>query len=165
LREPRGSDAPVLFDAYTQDAEVTRYMMWRPHTSLAQTASFVAACIRDWADGGRLPYILTLRDSPDRGIGVLDAKLRAHTIDIGYVIARPHWGNGLMPEAIRALTDAALGTSRFFRVQATCDVENRASARALEKAGFTREGRLERYIVHPNIQADPRPSFLYARCR
>jgi len=69
-----------------------------------------------------------------------------------------------MTEAIRAFTDAALRIPGIFRVQATCDVDNRASARALEKAGFSLEGRIERYMVHPNISSEPRPSFLYARC-
>jgi len=165
LREPRASDAVALFDAYTQDAEVTRYMTWRPHTSLAETESFIAGCVRDWASGARLAYILAFPDSPERAIGVLDARLRAHIVDIGYVLARAHWGQGLMPEAIGALAEAALSTPGLFRVQATCDVDNRPSARALEKSGFTREGRLERYIVHPNIGPDPRASFLYARCR
>jgi [ribosomal protein S5]-alanine N-acetyltransferase len=62
-------------------------------------------------------------------------------------------------------TDAALARPQFFRARATCDVENRPSARALEKSGCLREGRLERYIVHPNISPEPRACYLYARCR
>lgn len=69
-----------------------------------------------------------------------------------------------MSEAVAALADTALERG-FFRVQASCDVENRPSQRTLEKAGFVREGRLERYIVHPNISAEPRGCFMYAKCR
>jgi ribosomal-protein-alanine N-acetyltransferase len=53
----------------------------------------------------------------------------------------------------------------FHRVQATCDIENAGSFHALEKAGFVRERRLERYTVHPNLSTEPRPCFMYARCR
>jgi RimJ/RimL family protein N-acetyltransferase len=53
----------------------------------------------------------------------------------------------------------------FHRVQATCDVENTGSWRALEKAGFVREGRLERYTIHPNTDPEPRACYMYARCR
>jgi [ribosomal protein S5]-alanine N-acetyltransferase len=165
LREPRASDSSILFDSYTQDPEVARYMIWRPHTSLAETEEFIAGCVRDWSSGLRLPYVLTLRGAPGRAIGMLEARPRSHLLDIGYVLGRAHWGKGFMPEAIRALTDAALSTPGVFRVQATCDVDNRASARALEKSGFPREGRLERHTVHPNIDPEPRPCFLYARCR
>jgi ribosomal-protein-alanine N-acetyltransferase len=101
----------------------------------------------------------------ERAIGMLEARVGAHITDIGYVLARAHWGKGLMTEAVRALTDAALGSPEICRVQASCDVDNRASARVLEKSGFSCEGRLERYTIHPNIAAEPRPCFLYARCR
>ena len=36
-------------------------------------------------------------------------------------------------------------------VWAACDVENHSSARALEKAGLSREGILPQFSVHPNI--------------
>lgn len=165
LRAPRAADAGSLFEAYTQDIEVVRYLIWRPHTSLAETEQFIAGCIRDRPGGSRLPYVLAFRDAPARAIGMLEARPRAHLFDIGYVLSRALWGQGLMKEAIRAFTDAALRIPGIFRVQATCDVDNRASARALEKAGFSLEGRIERYMVHPNISSEPRPSFLYARCR
>jgi ribosomal-protein-alanine N-acetyltransferase len=108
--------------------------------------------------------VITLRDSRDP-IGMIEARMQNTTVDVGYVLARPRWGNGLMPEAIQALATAALSHHSIFRVQAFCDVENIASQRALEKAGFLREGRLERYMVHPNLSPDPRPCFMYARCR
>jgi RimJ/RimL family protein N-acetyltransferase len=47
------------------------------------------------------------------------------------------------------------------RVWATCDVENRASKRVLEKAGFAPKGRFERDVVRPNLSAEPRPSLLF----
>ena len=47
-------------------------------------------------------------------------------------------------------------------VWATCDVDNLASARVLEKAGFEREGRLHNWIVHPNIGPEPRDCYVYA---
>jgi [ribosomal protein S5]-alanine N-acetyltransferase len=81
------------------------------------------------------------------------------------VLSRAHWGRGLMPEAIRTLSADALSLAGVFRIQAICDAENRASARTLEKSGFVREGRLERYSVHPNIGHEPRPCLMYALCR
>lgn len=165
LREPRDSDAAALFAAYTQDIEVARYMVWRPHTALLETEGFIAQCRRDWADGLRQAYVLAVRENTSQPIGMLDARVSAHTVDIGYVLASACWGKGIMPEAVRALTGDVLSRPGFFRVQATCDVENRASARTLEKAGFVLEGRLERLLVHPNVSAEPRACFLYARCR
>ena len=70
-----------------------------------------------------------------------------------------------MPEAIAALSARILADEVFFRVQAFCDDENRPSQRALEKAGFTREARLARFAIHPNLSEEPRPCFMYARWR
>jgi RimJ/RimL family protein N-acetyltransferase len=49
-------------------------------------------------------------------------------------------GQGLGTEAQRILADWLFATTSVNRVEASTDVENLAEARALEKAGFTREG-------------------------
>ncbi|UTY59968.1 GNAT family N-acetyltransferase [Massilia sp. erpn] len=165
LREPRPEDAAVIFESYTQDMDVARYMVWRPHTSLRQTKNFIEGCINRWESNQSRPYILALAEREDVPIGMLDALVFSHTVDIGYVLGREYWGTGLMPEAILAFCDAALALPDYFRIQATCDTENRPSARTLEKSGFKREGRLERYIVHPNLGHEPRASFMYSRCK
>lgn len=153
----------AIFSAYTQDPRVSRYMVWKPHTSLAETEVFIASCIAAWEEGSRLPYVLTEAGTPD-AIGMLEARIQGLTVDLGYVLAPDHWGKGYMPEAAAALATIALA-SGYFRVQAFCDVENRPSQRTLEKAGFVREGRLERYMVHPNLSDEPRACFMYGRVR
>ena len=60
LRAPRVSDANALFDGYAQDPEVTRYTVWRPHASLAETEAFLSGCVLDWPQGLRQAYVLTL---------------------------------------------------------------------------------------------------------
>lgn len=163
LRGPQATDARTFFEAFTQDPEVARYTTWRPHTSSLETETFIADCTQAWKAGSRLPYVLELKG--EGPIGILEARIRGHVVDIGYVLARRYWGRGLMSEAIRALAGRALDVPAIHRVQATCDAENVGSFRALEKAGFVREGRLERYTVHPNLSPEPRPCFMYARCR
>ena len=164
LRGPAASDASAIFQSYTQDPEVCRFMIWRPHASESVTQEFIASCVEEWQSGNRLAYVITELHS-NFAIGMLEARMQGTTVDIGYVLAPSHWGKGFMPEAIQALTGAALQNSSVFRVQATCDTENIPSQRALEKSGFSREGRLERHTVHPNISSEPRACFMYARCR
>lgn len=139
-------------------------MIWRPHASEVVTQEFIASCIEAWKSGTRFAYVITKRDS-SQAIGMIEARLLGATVDIGYVIAQSHWGEGLMPEAIAAIAADALANPAFFRVQATCDVENIPSQRALEKSGFKREGRLERHTIHPNISPEPRACFMYAKCK
>lgn len=164
LRRPRPSDADAIFQEYAQDREVTRYVMWVPHASVETTRAFIANCDAQWISSKAFTYAIT-RQEGGKAIGMIDFRPTGQRADFGYVLARPHWGQGLMPEAASALIAIALAQPSIFRVQATCDVENRASARVLEKAGLSREGILRRYIVHPNISAEPRDSLLYAITR
>lgn len=164
LRQPEATDARSIFQAYAQDPDVCRFMIWTPHVSELATREFVQSCIESWNSRSHLPYVITARNS-DVAIGMIEARISETAIDIGYVLARQHWGKGLMPEVITALTDIALESPGTYRVQATCDTENIPSQRALEKSGFSREGRLERYTVHPNISPEPRACFMYAKFR
>jgi [ribosomal protein S5]-alanine N-acetyltransferase len=164
LRGPVASDANAIFQSYTQDPEVCRFMIWRPHASESVTEEFIASCAEEWKTGSRLPYVITELHA-NVAIGMLEARMQGTTVDIGYVLARSHWGKGYMPEAIQALTGVALQSASVFRVQATCDTETTPSQRALEKSGFSREGRLERHTAHPNISPEPRACFMYAKCR
>ena len=163
-RLPVPSDAPALFEAYTRKPEVSRYMLWVPHESVSTTEAFIAECIAASERGTRLPYVLAEQGRSEL-IGMLEARPAAHKVDFGYVLAPEYWGRGLMPEAIASLAAIALALPEFFRVQAFCDVENRPSQRALEKAGLVREGLHERFIVHPNVSSEPRACYMYAKCR
>ncbi|MEO3862485.1 GNAT family protein [Acrocarpospora sp. B8E8] len=62
------------------------------------------------------------------------------TTEVGYGIHPDHRGRGYAPEAVRGLADWALGPARLRRIELRATVENSASIRVAEKAGFTREG-------------------------
>ncbi|WP_214109788.1 GNAT family N-acetyltransferase [Acrocarpospora catenulata] len=64
----------------------------------------------------------------------------AGTTEVGYGVHPSYRGRGFAPEAVRGLTDWALGPARLRRVELRATVENIASLRVAEKAGFTREG-------------------------
>jgi RimJ/RimL family protein N-acetyltransferase len=61
--------------------------------------------------------------------------------ELGYFIARPHWGQGYASEAARAVIDIAraLGVPAL---QAGHFLDNPASGRVLEKLGFAPTGRI-----------------------
>jgi ribosomal-protein-alanine N-acetyltransferase len=70
-----------------------------------------------------------------------------------------------MSEAARAVVELALWEPSLYRVSATCDAENIASAQVLEKTGMVREALMRRYAVHPNLGPEPRDVLLYAQTR
>lgn len=164
-RLPVRADAPLIFDAYASNPAVSRYMLWRPHVNVCTTEAFIFECIAAVEAGARFPYVLAERQAPEAVIGMLEARPLAHKVDLGYVLSPAVWRRGFMSEAIRSLTSLALGQPEIFRVQAFCDVENVPSQRTLEKSGFSREGRHERFLVHPNVSSEPRPCYMYATCK
>lgn len=161
LRKPRMDDAPAIFEDYAQDPEVTRYLVWRPHKNVEETSYFVNLMLELWDKGTDYSYAIT-RKGDDRVIGMIAMHMNEFKVRIGYVLARPCWGMGYMAEAARAIVNWLLTQSDVYRVSATCDVENSASARVLEKAGMIREGLLRKYIIHPNVSDIPRDSYMYA---
>lgn len=162
LRPIHAGDAAAIFEEYCQDTEVTRFLTWGPQSDIAETRAHIARCM---ASDSSCAYVLTGLD--DGGVmGALDMRDIGHgRIDCGYVLARRHWGRGLMTEALTTAADWALAQDSIWRIGAVCDTENKASARVMEKAGFTREGLLRRWIVHPSQGEAPRDCYIYSRVR
>jgi [ribosomal protein S5]-alanine N-acetyltransferase len=164
LRPPVLDDASAIFALYAQDPEVTRYLTWRPHPSVETTRAFLQRCADVRAAGTAFPWLITL-PATGEPVGMIELRMDGHRADLGYVIGRPFWGRGFATEATRAVVDWALAQPAIHRVWAVCDVENRASARVLEKAGLQREGVLRRWMPHPNASDDPRDCFCFSRVR
>jgi len=161
LRKPYMEDAPAVFTGWAQDVEVTRYLTWRPHTSLEQSQAIVTIAVSAWKEETRFPYMVTLKES-DEVIGMIDPRIEGSKVGVGYVVGRVQWGNGYMPEATLAIIEWAFQQPQIYRVYATTDVENIGSQRVLEKVRMQLEGVLRKYIVHPNISDIPRDSYIYA---
>jgi RimJ/RimL family protein N-acetyltransferase len=130
LRPATRADAPLDFATCTSDFEVSRYMTWRPHRSVAETERFMVRCEEAWKARTAFPWSLRLK-SDSSYAGILEARMKRHAVDIGYVLARRLWRRGLMSEAVCGLIDWALAQPEICRVWAICDVDNVASARLL----------------------------------
>jgi ribosomal-protein-alanine N-acetyltransferase len=164
LRVPTLDDAPEMFARYTRDPDVTRTLTWRPHESIERTRRFLRRCLAGVAAGTVVPWLVTERGD-DRPIGMIELRPAGHRAELGYVLARPWWGRGLMTEAATAVMAWALVDPVIFRVWAVTDVDNLRSARVLEKAGMQREGLLRRWVVHPALGPEPRDCWCFARVR
>jgi [ribosomal protein S5]-alanine N-acetyltransferase len=71
---------------------------------------------------------------------VLGADVHRYTAEMGYWLAEPFWGKGIMTEVVRFFSGWAISEFKLHRIYATPYATNPASARVLEKAGFEREG-------------------------
>ena len=161
LRLPLMHDADAIFEAYAQDEEVTKFLIWRPHQNVITTRKFVHRCIRSWNEATAFPWVIVSKKD-NRLIGMLELRIDGFRADLGYAITREFWGNGYATEATKSVIKWSLAQDTIYRVWATCDIENLASARVLEKAGMQREGILRRSIIHPNISDEPRDCICFS---
>lgn len=68
---------------------------------------------------------------------VRGADVERFSAEIGYWIAEPYWNKGIMSDALKHAIGHFLTTTDVIRVYATVYTSNQASARILEKVGFT----------------------------
>lgn len=151
IREPRVGDGAAINQAIAESfAELNRWMPWcRKMPTVEESESFSREGaakfitrqdlqLRIWSkDGSRVLGSTGLHPQP--------GELRA--FEIGYWIRTADAGNGLMTEAVRALTRYAFERLDAVRVLIRADVHNRASRRVAEKAGFELEGTLRCYHI------------------
>jgi ribosomal-protein-alanine N-acetyltransferase len=152
LRRPHVGDALEIFARYASDPDVTRYLSWRTHQTLADTEAFVAFSDQQWAERHAGPYMVRSRETHQllgsTGLDVEDGG-RATT---GYVIARDAWDRGYATEALRAMI-ALAGDLGLSELSALCHAEHARSRRVLEKCGFVLDEAWSRPAAFPNLPA------------
>jgi RimJ/RimL family protein N-acetyltransferase len=164
LRPPIAADAEQMFARYCSDPDVTRYLSWTPHRSVADTQEYLKQRAQEHADGTSAGYLIFSRDE-GKLLGAVGGRIQSTLVQFGYCLARDAWGQGFATEAARAFVATAIEQPSIWRVQAFCDLENVASAHVLDKCGLKLEGTLRRYMVMPNLGAAPRDVFGYAMVR
>jgi ribosomal-protein-alanine N-acetyltransferase len=82
--------------------------------------------------------------------------------EIGYALTSELQGRGVMPVALTQLLAELFGRTKLERLEARCSVENVASQKVLERAGFLREGLLRGYFELGGRRID---NYLYAILR
>lgn len=150
LRPFDSQDADDLLGVFA-DPEVVRYWSNGAWTDIAQAEAMIAEAQQAYLDGGLYRYAIALRET-DRLIGICNLRgffAQNRRCELGYALARAHWGRGYAAEALEALLGHAFHELDINRIEADIDPRNEASARLLERLGFRREGYMpERWIVH-----------------
>lgn len=97
------------------------------------------------------------------GIGIrLGSDVHRHVAELGYWLGRAFWGHGIMSETIGVFADYCFANFSLKRLHAEVHANNRASARVLEKNGFSFEGRLKNNVFKDGQILD---SLVYSRTR
>ncbi len=149
LRPLRADDAQAMFELFS-DTEVVRY--WgAPWTGIEAAHDFIAQETAAMHGGKHIRLAIELKEG-GQFIGVcnlFNIVAQSRRAEVGYCLARKAWRQGYISEALTALLGHAFSDMELNRIEADIDPRNEASAKSLERLGFTREGYLpERWIVN-----------------
>jgi len=101
-----------------------------------------------------------IRNAEGKLIGIVSADNlepgTTHRAEIGYWLAKPYWGQGIMTDAVKAYVEHAFRELQVIRLTAHVFEMNAASARVLEKNGFKLEGRFRKHLCKDGEFLDAR---------
>lgn len=144
LRRFTVADAPRIL-ALSQEAGVRRWIPDQVYADLTEAGAVLTELIGKYdscSDPRRGPLVLAVDRIDDCG----EARLVGHIglspwrggVEIGYAVGEADQRQGIATAAVRAMLGWAFGRYRLPRVLGVVSVDNRPSARVLEKAGFAR---------------------------
>ena len=145
------------------DRYVYRYTLRIPYPFTVKDAKkWIERCIRHGKKSVKkeINFTVGINGEACGGIGLRD--IEKHKAEIGYWLAKKHWGKEVMTEAVRLVTNFAFKNLKLKRVYAPVFIKNKASARVLEKNGYKREGILRKHYMKDGKIID---AMLYAKVR
>lgn len=148
IREWRITDAADLAAALSNQniQDNLRDGLPYPYTEKDALAYIQAMCAADKQD--TFAYAITSDDKVIGSIGVFrQQNIHRLTAELGYYIAEPYWGKGIMTQAVKKICTYVFSNSDVIRIYAEPFAHNLASCRVLEKAGFQFEGTLRQNAV------------------
>lgn len=138
LRHWRDSDAHALFK-YASDPDIGPIAGWSAHTSVENSLEIICTV---FAAPEVYAVVLKDKDEPVGCCGITfpdDTRtpdMKSREAEIGYWIGKPFWGQGLIPEAVRALLSRCFNDLALDAVWCAYYDGNTKSKRVCEKAGF-----------------------------
>ena len=123
------------YSALVADPEVMKYLGDGLPLDEAKARAYVEKCIENEQTLGFARYALELRNT-NEFIGFCGYALIDDYVDLGYRIARKHWGNGYASEAAQAVIKYGFERLGFEFIVAIAYAENKRSLQVIEKLGF-----------------------------
>lgn len=160
LRPYQGGDLDAVH-RYASDARVTRWTDFGPN-DVAASRAFLEMATRPRELSSDDFHFAIVMASEQRVVGgcSLEVTRREHRGGtFGYILDHAWWGKGIGTEAALALVQFAFSTLHLHRLEATCHLDNTASARVLAKAGLQLEGRMRDHML---VRGQWRDSLLFA---
>lgn len=138
LRPFKVSDAQEVFDTWTNDDEVSRFMRWTTHKNVEETKTWLREEENNCKSKEYYTWGITLKQT-GKLIGSIAAFLRPNEdnrYEVGYGLGKDYWGQGYATEALKCVMDFLInevGIKNFICKHAKL---NPASGSVMQKVGF-----------------------------
>jgi RimJ/RimL family protein N-acetyltransferase len=148
LSEFRPSDKAALIE-HLNDKDIYDRMLRIPFPYTEKAADEWLALVAKITQQQGRPVHFVIRSTDDALIGCCgfdDLKIgESHRAEVGYWLAKPFWGRGIMSAVVQRLCQHAFAAFELVKITAHVFAHNPASARVLEKCGFQEEGFLRKH--------------------
>ena len=105
LRRAILEDAQHMFRNWASDPEVTKYLTWPVHGSIAVSETVIRSWIQEYEKDSCYQWMIVLKEigEPIGSISVVRQNDSVEEAEIGYCIGSPWWHKGVMTEALNAV--------------------------------------------------------------
>ena len=140
LRALRELDAEDMYE-YAKDPEVTKYLLWSEHKSLAFTKEYLAYVESRYALGDLYDWAITLTDSGKMigTCGFTKIDTVNNSAEIGYVLNPAYHHMGIASEASAEVMRFGFEELALHRIEARFMQGNDASRTVMERLGMSFE--------------------------
>jgi RimJ/RimL family protein N-acetyltransferase len=139
LRPAQESDADAVYP-FVSDPELSAQLTWAAHTNIEETRTWYRGLVEQGCESD-IVWMVEHEGAPVGCVGLHRitwsvAAVRYDRAELGYWLARPLWGKGLMTEAAHLATRFAFETLGLHKINVMCFESNIASRRVIEKVGY-----------------------------
>lgn len=169
LRSPKVGDGKIVNEAIIESLEQLRpFMPWANNTpSIHDTEEFVRLAAANWIlKKNEEPYLpLFIFDKKTHhflgGTGFHHFDWQIPCLESGYWIRSSCTGQGIMTEAVNAVTQYAFKELKVRRVAITCAIDNIRSRKIPERLGYTLESTIKSNRL--TIEGEPTDTLIFTR--
>ena len=139
-------DARAFFDIYS-DQEAFKYFERDTYPGDKYSDDFIKVMesrIKGFARKNDYAWVVEYEGLAIGQIQLYDFQTKNTACTIGYFLKREYWNRGINTRCVKAVCDFAFHEMNLVRIEAYAHVDNIASNRSLEKAGFALEGCLKK---------------------
>ena len=142
LRRAIREDAEPMFRNWASNPEVTKYLTWPAHGSIAVSEMVIGSWLQEYEKDSYYQWMIVLKElgEPIGSISVVRQNNQVEEAEIGYCIGSRWWHRGIMPEALSAVIEYLFTEVGMNRVAARHDPNNPNSGRVMRKCGMKYEG-------------------------